>query len=283
MIMLRRIRDNSITEGLRGAGRAEKLELLIKTQIEIMKGNSQKHDFKSSYWSKAKPQLKKEASNKCAYCETPVASAQYGDVEHFRPKSIYWWLAYCYDNYSFSCQICNQQFKSDKFPFHGKQLPAPEVVLTMDDAAIKTLASALCPDPIDVAVGYTLAKFEADSKKEKSGLPDPYLFDPEPLFKWKFDEVLEEVEIAPRKNTVASKRAFAAAIDCLGLNREELRQQRGIVYLTLDAFKFALENGPAPAVEQKIKNQIKRMMQPKSPYAAMARYFVGTEWKLNLD
>ena len=62
----------------------------------------------SRVWKAAKPQLKIESGGKCAYCESPTDTVAHGDVEHFRPKSVYWWLAYCYDNYVYACQICNQ-------------------------------------------------------------------------------------------------------------------------------------------------------------------------------
>lgn len=284
MIKLERTRDNSITETLRGVGRVAKLELLVKAQGEIIGGTLQKHDFNSSYWTKAKLTLKKESNNKCAYCETPVATVAHGDVEHFRPKSVYWWLAYCYDNYSFSCQICNQIYKKDKFPFHGTKLREPKIVLPLDAVKTKKLVDNLCPDPVDLEIGYKFSNFVSHTKTEKAGLPDPYIFDPETFFKWKFDEVLEEVEIVARNNYIGTKRAFEAVIDCLGLNREELRQQRGMLYLTLDTFRNVLESGQMPpATLTKIKKQIKRMMEPKAPYAGMVRYFVKTEWKLNLD
>jgi len=31
--------------------------------------------------------------NKCCYCEKREEQAKYRDVEHYRPKSLYWWLA----------------------------------------------------------------------------------------------------------------------------------------------------------------------------------------------
>ena len=56
---------------------------------------------------------------KCAYCESPTDTVAHGDVEHYRPKSKYWWLAYCYDNYLYACQICNQVHKGDEFPVYA--------------------------------------------------------------------------------------------------------------------------------------------------------------------
>ncbi len=49
--------------------------------------------------------------NKCAYCET---RSERWDVEHFRPKSIYYWLVYSWDNLLFACPTCNG-FKNNHF------------------------------------------------------------------------------------------------------------------------------------------------------------------------
>jgi uncharacterized protein (TIGR02646 family) len=41
-------------------------------------------------------------------------------VEHFRPASKYWWLAYTWENLFFSCQNCNRWGKNDAFPLANK-------------------------------------------------------------------------------------------------------------------------------------------------------------------
>lgn len=43
--------------------------------------------------------------NKCAFCEQKVE--QY-HIEHYRPKKIYYWLAFSWDNLIMSCATCNQ-------------------------------------------------------------------------------------------------------------------------------------------------------------------------------
>src|SRR5262249_58453194 len=49
----------------------------------------------------------------CAYCQCHLPGNDRGDVEHFRPKSTYWWLAYKFDNYLLSCSRCNRRFKRE--------------------------------------------------------------------------------------------------------------------------------------------------------------------------
>ncbi len=49
--------------------------------------------------------------DKCAYCEKRTEEYQ---IEHYRPKSIYYWLAYSWDNLLVSCGKCNF-YKGTKF------------------------------------------------------------------------------------------------------------------------------------------------------------------------
>lgn len=61
--------------------------------------------------------LKKIYNSKCAYCETKVE--QY-HIDHYRPKVIYYWLAYSWDNLIISCPQCNEN-KNDLFDIRGGQ------------------------------------------------------------------------------------------------------------------------------------------------------------------
>ncbi len=54
--------------------------------------------------------------NKCCYCEKLEEQAKYRDVEHYRPKSVYWWLTWSWENLLFSCLECNRDGKRDCFP-----------------------------------------------------------------------------------------------------------------------------------------------------------------------
>jgi uncharacterized protein (TIGR02646 family) len=53
----------------------------------------------------------------CAWCQCDLQVFP-GDVEHFRPKSLYWWLAYDFGNYLLSCSNCNRR-KGVSFPLLG--------------------------------------------------------------------------------------------------------------------------------------------------------------------
>ncbi len=102
MIPLERVRSKqAIPPSFRG-------KLRVNKALTLLPAPGAARAFDSKHWKKAKAQLKVETHGKCAYCEAPTSTVAYGDVEHFRPKSVYWWLAYCYDNYLFSCQICSR-------------------------------------------------------------------------------------------------------------------------------------------------------------------------------
>lgn len=285
MIKLERERTaKAITTALRGKSRVEKaLILLAGTRDKNLKFTSA-----NSHWKKAKQQLKVESHGKCAYCEAPTDAVAHGDVEHFRPKSVYWWLAYCYDNYLYSCQICNQSFKSDNFPTHGTPLelvpPFPDPFPSnLTDADLQKMAAMFAPDPLNDAEGFPMADFTRAVLKEKAGLIDPYLINPEPLFKWVAEPVQKEVYMRARDNKAATERAFAAVDEFLGLNRVELVRIRWTIYEPLETFKETLLSGQIQEpLLGRIKQQMREMTSANAPFAGMARYFVNEEWKLDL-
>ena len=79
-------------------------------------------------WNELKPvfaQLQGDGGSrvKCAYCERylPIGKSGLpdGDIDHFRPKSHYYLLAYHPRNYVLACRVCNQIYKRDSFPIRG--------------------------------------------------------------------------------------------------------------------------------------------------------------------
>ena len=116
MITLIRQRDElAVPANFRGTIRFQwTLELLKQHRALLLSGEGQ-HNFISSRWKVVKEQLWAETINKCAYCEATTKQVAHGDVEHYRPKSIYWWLAYCYDNYLVSCQILTRYLNGMNF------------------------------------------------------------------------------------------------------------------------------------------------------------------------
>jgi hypothetical protein len=193
-------------------------------------------------------------------------------VEHYRPKSVYWWLAYCYDNYVYSCQICNQSYKGANFPISGTALPEPVLPQPLDEAAIEQLAGTLAPDPLDAPAG---AQFQHDAALEEAHILDPYVVDPAALFAWRSDPTLGEVEIQPRDNTPEAQRAFEAAEQFLGLNRQELKGWQWDVYDTAETLGLAALAGVLAApLQQRTEDRPRTMMSVEREFAGMVRYLV---------
>lgn len=102
-------------------------------------------------WGSCKPHFIEAQQRKCGYCESFVTSVDVGAIEHYRPKAAikvlssdpdgwgyeledsgnlrsrkttvvseygYWWLAYEWSNYLFSCNNCNK-WKGNLFPLVG--------------------------------------------------------------------------------------------------------------------------------------------------------------------
>jgi hypothetical protein len=276
MILLQRVRTiEAVAPSFRGKGKQKREKTLLQEYRQAQLTPDAKLAFDASFWKAAKSQLKSESGGKCAYCEAPTDVVAHGDVEHFRPKSIYWWLAYNYDNYLFSCQICNQTFKSDRFPKQKNIFLGPQIKANTTDADLDALLNQFSTDPIEIGAGYTLKQFQKDSLAEKPLLINPYFTDPSKYFAYEADTVLKEVTIKALKPKYEPM--VRAAIDCFGLNRLEIKQLRYGVYHTFMCLKRsikAIESDPQLVAD--IEEQLVQMQSLKSPFAGMNRYFGAT-------
>lgn len=233
--------------------------------------------FSSSRWKKSKKQLSKETHGKCAFCETPTSAGYYGDVEHFRPKSVYWWLAYCYDNYLYSCRVCNGK-KSDQHRLGGIRISEPNVSIAQDDPSLLALARSASPDPTDL-VGVN--SLERDSSAEDSHLPDPYTVNVDTLFAWEVSEVAREVrQVARNSGNDVSSTAAKAMEEIVDINREELLYWRWQTYESLADLKDVMDAITSAAGKQALRSALRKLVEPDKPYSAMSRYFLVEKWGL---
>jgi hypothetical protein len=67
---------------------------------------------------------------KCCYCEAPLDANS--EVELWRPKSRYYWLAYSWDNLLLSCGFCNKK-KLNQFPLEDEATRALNHHMRLDD------------------------------------------------------------------------------------------------------------------------------------------------------
>lgn len=275
MIKLTRIRTHPpIHENFFGAKRvAANLKLLKqKRDGELDKKGEKK--WNSAFWKESKEQLLVESNKKCAYCETPTRVVAYGDVEHFRPKSVYWWLAYSYENYLPSCGACNQEYKKDFFQLEDKKNKLAEVNLTatMTDTDLELLAATLTVDPVDDAQGKKLADFTKETAKEKALLVNPYFDDPAKYFA--YQPILETKEVFIVPTAKKYEKAVKACEKLFGLNRKELLDFRFQWYSLYATIRFTAEDKRIPAaVREMNEDKLKELRADDSPYAGMIRYF----------
>ncbi|AUD04014.1 HNH endonuclease family protein [Spirosoma pollinicola] len=264
--------EEAIHKNFRGAKRvAFNLELLNQQRQRLLHQRDGFH-FISSRWKEAKVQLYFETKDKCAYCEASTKVVAHGDVEHYRPKSIYWWLAYCYDNYLVSCAVCNEVHKKDEFPTGVAALPQPALLPTATDAELKALAPWVTPDPLHEKKGKSRTQFFGDLDQEQPMLLNPYLCDPETYFAYEVDEFLQEVSIIPLTSQVAP--SVNETVRVYGLNRVELLSLRHFFFSIYDTFRRTLtDEGIKLSTRQENEAAIELMKQPKAPFAGMVRYF----------
>lgn len=272
MIALTRVRTKqAIHRNFRGKTPLNRLEKLMReVRDQIAAGEDPDPDIKS-LWKDAKDQLIVESSGKCAYCESAVTATYHGDVEHFRPKDVYWWLAYVYDNYLLSCAVCNQSFKGKKFALSGTPMPAPVLTGAEDDAALEALAADFAPDPLD---DTAVTAFIALHNGEQPLIPNPYFDAPETLFAWEVFPAIGEVWIRANPTHPRGAAILAACEDIYGINRTQLLRRRFRQWKNYDLAAAMLAT---PGVPDALKTMAERLIESlkagDSEYAAMVRYF----------
>ncbi len=272
MIQLQRVRDATvIPSSFRGATPRNRLVKLMQlAQQQIAAGEPVKLKVDSK-WGVTKDQLLAESLQKCAYCETPTSVVAFGDVEHYRPKSVYWWLAYVYDNYLASCAVCNQKFKGARFEHDGPRWLAPAITAHTTEAEMKTMAKELIPDPLNAAA---VTAFEAAHRAEKPWIVNPYIDDPDEVFAWQVIAGIQEVEVVPATGVADADRYVDAAERIYGINRPELKRLRFKHYNMYRTFRLTADAAGVPAEIRDMNLEMIELLQAaESQYAAMIRYF----------
>lgn len=118
---------------------------------------------------------------KCAYCESKYVATQPMDVEHWRPKSKYWFLAAEWNNLYPTCIDCNRQRE------HAVPMP--------DGSEASLLLGKLDQFPTENDV---FARDRVSLVDEKPLLLDPCTDDPESLFDFTEEGVIRPNSTDPR-------------------------------------------------------------------------------------
>lgn len=272
MVKLERIRTTAaIKSSYHGDRKKVKDKELMVAYRLFLADNTQPIVFNSAYWKNSKDQLKIESSGKCAYCEADTQVVAHGDVEHYRPKSIYWWLAYTYDNYLFACQICNQTYKNDNFPIAGTVFSAPMINFGTTDDDINLLRGNISPDPIDFQTGYQLTTYLASHNIEQALLLNPYFDDPTRFIAYHYSDEKMEVSIIPIDNH--AEPYIKAMEDYYGINRIELKNLRYRVFKMFRVLKKSYFSVNDPILKADIEDQLNDMLSLQYTFAGMNRFF----------
>jgi uncharacterized protein (TIGR02646 family) len=68
-------------------------------------------DDRQQIWKDMKDALAERSHDKCWYCEI-VQERSDNNVDHFRPKALYPWLAFELSNFRYACTYCNSRRKN---------------------------------------------------------------------------------------------------------------------------------------------------------------------------
>ena len=105
---------------------------------------------KDSHWRRFHDELRCAFRGLCGYCEEIAR----GEVDHFRPKSQFPELVYCWSNWLFACHDCNQA-KSNTWPTGGY----------VDPCATTTRPQPECYFDFDTLTGLVLPHASLNSHR----------------------------------------------------------------------------------------------------------------------
>ena len=228
--------------------------------------------------------------NKCAYCESRIAGAYDGDVEHYRPKGKvtdaekagvthpgYWWLGMRWENLVLGCAHCNQTRHQIIFQDGMSEAEARALI----EAGVTLLVGKL--DAFPTEDSKWVVRHTDDVATEKPLLLDPTSVDPMAHLEWVVNGDLSTVR--PRNGSLVGR----TSIDIFGLNRRRLTEDRmyhlrslkrrgNEVVRLLNEATAAPDDAVADAHQAAALGQIELLKQDcadDQPFAALARAYVA--------
>jgi uncharacterized protein (TIGR02646 family) len=217
-------------------------------------------------WRDLAPRLGKLQKGKCWYSESKNSGSD-KDIDHFRPKNRvdedpdhegYWWLAFDWRNYRYSCQWCNQR---------------------RNDAANKTDGGKWDHFPISPQ------GCRAQKEGDKLALEEVDLLDPIDPEDWKLLTFLPNGQPTPAKDpgTREYERAKTSIqvyhLHCVELVRDRKNRATEIRLLVED-METLYSKITEPEMRELYKNQQKKLLRfidSKSEYSAAALAYAKAE------
>lgn len=228
---------------------------------------------RATIWQELKPILNQFLDGKCWYCESRQDRSD-NPIDHFRPKGRvaecndpnyygYWWLAFKWTNYRFSCTYCNSKRKDietgisggkhDHFPLFNEEK-------------------------------------RARSKDDDIQLEEPYLLDPtdilDPFLLW-FDQT---GEVVPIHSIEKNKRHYLRATESIkmyNLNLSKTIKRRNGLYRYIerkiadgDQFYKRYLTDQIPDIDilqalRGIMDDLKELIDENAEFSAAAKAYLG--------
>lgn len=265
---MRYIRLNEIEGKIEATWRTRASKAIEKIRNTSKEKRASFLNRQQKIWKDFKQLLREVSHEKCWYCET-IEKRTNNAVDHYRPKnrvmeaadpdhSGYWWLAFDWRNYRFSCSYCNSPNKS------------PEGTLGKHD------------------------HFPLLDEKKRAKTPDDPLEDEQPLLldptnladvsEISFDPDGRAVPARTEKDDPIQYERAYRTIEIYHLNHPRIVEHRAdlmrrIVNYLDEADKFFIKRGSNAYAHLGFKGKLEQIyeaLQPPAEYSAAARTAVGS-------
>lgn len=195
--------------------------------------------------------LEKIYYKKCVYCEKSLLDA-FSHIEHYRPKSIYFWLAYSWDNLLLCCERCNIA-KSNKFEIEGQKAVYQNETLEVVHSKIKDydlIEKPLIINPEQETAASLSKHFTFDLKTGKL----------KPLSK-RMEKTIEICDLNRKDLVDARMNLLTNLKDCISRRKLSAKSKGEFAKLALNVI-----------------SDFKATTKPSEPYFAW-RNFIISNWK----
>jgi uncharacterized protein (TIGR02646 family) len=234
-----------------------------KTEAFVRKARAKAISKKGAdTWGRLADLLSNKSHEKCWYCECVQARSDMA-VDHFRPKNRveeckdhpgYYWLAFEWRNYRYSCTYCNSYRKSRTSTPGGKQCRFPII----DESK--------------------RAKSESDDwEQESPDILDPYVRSDTRLITF-----LSNGQPSPISNDPQNPeyKKVITSIDVYHLDERGINKERREIGILIRKFVKRIDDDPSNFDD--LKDEILRRIRPTAPYSTAARIYlrqyIGKKW-----
>lgn len=193
-------------------------------------------------------ELTKIYKGKCAFCEQKVE--QY-HIEHYRPKKIYYWLAFSWDNLMLSCATCNQN-KGINFELEG-------TVVTFENTPVNLRNINI------ISASYDLVELPKMVNLE--------ITDPSTEIKFEINGIIKSDNLR-----------FAYTIEKCKIDRKDLNDNRRSLldrfreHLRDIALSYDNDHDKKIAIQTTIRNFVIDSKNAEIQFLAFRRYAISSGW-----